>query len=324
MAQKEMPNLDMETVRLFVTLFETLNLSLTADRCSMSVPSASRILSKLRRIAGDELFTRYHLGMVPTARAREIEPILRCMWTDYQRLLTGGGQIFDPRDLSRTFRIGAVDYGVCNYLTPALGAIMAAAPSISIDFRPLGQHLTAQLKSGELDLAIYPMEHEDSDIRAQPICRDTMVFVVHRDHPLVALSEDRPLTERDIMCYRFVKTSFLPINAVSDDIYTVRQSSIPFRSSETAVWVPYFTQAFECLVGTKLVATMGAQLAARKVKEDDRFVILGKPANATVFVPNFLWHTRVDKDPAIQWLRGMFLSERINLVSPEDFPTIEP
>ena len=48
----------MESVRLFVTLFETLNLSQTAERCMTSVASASRVLSKLRLIFGDELFTR--------------------------------------------------------------------------------------------------------------------------------------------------------------------------------------------------------------------------------------------------------------------------
>ena len=76
----------MESVRLFVTLFETLNLSQTAERCMTSVASASRVLSKLRLIFGDELFTRYHLGMLPTARAREIEPVLRTMLLDQSSL----------------------------------------------------------------------------------------------------------------------------------------------------------------------------------------------------------------------------------------------
>ena len=112
MSEQKLPTLDMESVRLFVTLFETLNLSQTAERCMTSVASASRVLSKLRLIFGDELFTRYHLGMLPTARAREIEPTLRSMLLDYQQLLSGAGRSFNPAELTRTFRVGAVDYGV--------------------------------------------------------------------------------------------------------------------------------------------------------------------------------------------------------------------
>lgn len=264
----------MESVRLFVTLFETLNLSQTAERCTTSVASASRVLSKLRLIFGDELFTRYHLGMLPTARAREIEPVLRTMLLDYQQLLSGVGRSFNPAELARTFRVGAVDYGVYNYLVPALPAI---------------------------------------------------VYVVHASHPLVELAHTRTLHEADILRYRFVKTSLIPSqNIAPEDPFTPNQSDIPYRSLETAVWVPYFTQAFECLRGTSLVAMTGLQLAARRVAEGGDYVILGKPSRISDYTPHFLWHVRVDKDPAVQWLRGMFLSEKGRFVDPDDFVSLEP
>ena len=262
--------------------------------------------------------------MVPTARAREIEPVLRSMWMDYQRLLSGAGRLFNPSDLSRTFRVGAVDYGVCNYLAPALPAILEAAPMVSIDFRPLDVNIGSQLKSGALDLAVYPMAESDPDIRSQPLCRDITCYVVHRSHPLAEKAQKGPLCESDLLSYRFIKTSLIPSDKVQNGSYIAHQNDIPYRSTETAVWVPYFTQAFECLPNTKLVALMGLQLAARKVRENPDFVILGKVSQATVFTPYFLWHVRVDKDPAVQWLRGMFLSEKSHLVNLDDYPTLEP
>ena len=286
MSEQKLPTLDMESVRLFVTLFETLNLSQTAERCMTSVASASRVLSKLRLIFGDELFTRYHLGMLPTARAREIEPTLRSMLLDYQQLLSGAGRSFNPAELTRTFRVGAVDYGVYNYLVPALPAIVAAA---------------------------------------QPICRDAVAYVVHASHPLVELARTRTLHESDILRYRFVKTSLIPSqNVQPEDPFMPNQSDIPYRSLETAVWVPYFTQAFECLHGTGLVAMTGLQLAARRIAEGGDYVILGKPSRISDYTPHFLWHVRVDKDPAVQWLRGMFLSEKGRFVDPDNYQSLEP
>ena len=195
---------------------------------------------------------------------------------------------------------------------------------MSIDFRPLNVNIGLQLKSGELDLAVYSMVDNDPDIRSQPLCRDAICYVVHRSHPLVEKAQKGSLRESDLLSYRFIKTSLIPSDMVQNGTYMTHQNDIPYRSTETAVWVPYFTQAFECLNNTKLVALTGLQLAARKVRENPNFVILGKASRATVFTPYFLWHVRVDKDPAVQWLRGMFLGEKSRLVDIDDFPNLEP
>ena len=53
-------------------------------------------------------------------------------------------------------------------------------------------------------------------------------------------------------------------------------------------------------------------------------MILGKPSRVSDYKPHFLWHVRVDKDPAVQWLRGMFLSEKGRFVDPDDYQSLEP
>ena len=66
------------------------------------------------------------------------------------------------------------------------------------------------------------------------------------------------------------------------------------------------------------------QLAARRIAEGGDYVILGKPSRISDYTPHFLWHVRVDKDPAVQWLRGMFLSEKGRFVDPDDYQSLEP
>ena len=166
----------------------------------------------------------------------------------------------------------------------------------------------------------------------QPGIDRDLVLPLERDlkgrddvHPLVELARTRTLHESDILRYRFVKTSLIPSqNIQPEDPFMPNQSDIPYRSLETAVWVPYFTQAFECLHGTGLVAMTGLQLAARRIAEGGDYVILGKPSRISDYTPHFLWHVRVDKDPAVQWLRGMFLSEKGRFVDPDDFVSLEP
>ena len=66
-------NLDWESLRLFQVLCETHNLGKAALKLNIPQATVSRMLSRLRQIFDDELFTRCAGGLSPTAKALKLE-----------------------------------------------------------------------------------------------------------------------------------------------------------------------------------------------------------------------------------------------------------
>ena len=319
----QLPNLDFEAVRIFTSLIETLNLSNTAETCGVSISSASRTIAKLRAVFKDELFHRYPHGMRPTQRAKELEAPMRRLLRGYEEMLRSASDVFSPARESRMFRIGAVDQGVFCYLSHGLTNILRDAPNCGVNFLPLNADFTEELKSGELDLALYPYSERLEDFCTHVLCRDIFVFAVLADHPLAhRLAAGESVTMRDIGAYRKLGVSVTPRHHLRVDHFSVPQSHIQLRAADTAVWTPYFS-LFPTLLGcTDLVAVMPLQLAHRFNQIGCELVVLGRPSDAKTFELVLVWHERTQGDPALQWLRSHFLAAIPPLPNPEDVPVL--
>lgn len=315
---------DMEGARLFLKLYETLNLTKAAEYCHVSTSTASRMLTKLRETFGDELFSRYHSSMTPTPRATQLQPLMQSIVDEFQRMLETQSDVFDPASVSRTVRIGAVDNGVANYIAPAVPAIMRKAPGLSLDIRSPGAHIFDDLRAGTLDLIIYPISGKERGIMTQRITNDTLVYVVDASHPLAEAAQRREVHAADVARYRMVKTSLLPLATNNENGMTALQSSIPVRARENAVWTPYFTSALDFIAGSDLVAVAPYQWTMRAIRSGraKNVVILGRPSVSPVFDVYFVWHERLEHDALLPWLRGMMLSELPEFADPRTLPVI--
>ena len=68
--------------------------------------------------------------------------------------------------------------------------------------------------------------------------------------------------------------------------------------------VPHFVAVGHILHGTDLIATVPHRLAQR-VTGPFGLVALPHPANLPEIAIHMIWHARVHRDPANQWLRGL-------------------
>jgi Bacterial regulatory helix-turn-helix protein, lysR family len=64
--------IDLNLVRVFVTIYEIGSVSAAAERLHVSQPSVSYTLSRLRKLLGEPLFTRPREGMTPTFSATQL------------------------------------------------------------------------------------------------------------------------------------------------------------------------------------------------------------------------------------------------------------
>ena len=74
MIKGEKNNIDLsfEDMQFLLALYETQSLTQTAGDMRLSMGAASRRLSHVREVFGDEFFVRSGLSMLPTSRMREL------------------------------------------------------------------------------------------------------------------------------------------------------------------------------------------------------------------------------------------------------------
>ncbi|MCL2872982.1 MAG: LysR family transcriptional regulator [Betaproteobacteria bacterium] len=299
----ENPPISTPLLLLFKTLHETRSLTLAADRLGMSQAAASRELSKLRVIFNDNLFIKSGQGMLATPRAETLFPLVLETLTSIGHLTAP--EKFEPASFDGAFRIGAVDNGVFTILSRILHDLFAQAPHAKIDIIPLGDDLYACLKDGRMDIAIHPVQPLPADFHEYRLFEASYACVVSKSHPLAHYAESGQTPSLDeINRYRriqiTVQQSGKPRYAIDDVAF------LTSPGQEVAISVPYFLAAPLILAETDFLLTLPRQ-TAEHIAEMAPLVVLPYPTPSNTFFTRLVWHHRVHRDPAIQWLRSLFV-----------------
>ncbi len=144
--------MDLNLLKIFDAVFEDRNLVLAGRRLNLSQSAVSHALTRLRDLVGDDLFLRTGKGMVPTARAIDMAPVLR----DALRRIdaTLGAEPFLPAQSRRRFTIAANDHVTAVIVAPLSRSLRDAAPSVDLVIRPSTRlDLAEQIDLGRIDLA---------------------------------------------------------------------------------------------------------------------------------------------------------------------------
>ncbi|RYI13818.1 MAG: LysR family transcriptional regulator, partial [Acetobacteraceae bacterium] len=110
--QIDLSRCDLNLLVLFETVLAKRNVGQAAAALSLSPSAVSHGLGRLRRMLNDPLFLRTPRGVVPTERARELEPQIADILAGVRRVLDGA-KPFDPQTSTRRFRVGTGDAFLC-------------------------------------------------------------------------------------------------------------------------------------------------------------------------------------------------------------------
>lgn len=178
-----MRDFDLNLVRTFVLLYETRNVTATAESLHVTQPTISYSLQKLRRRFGDELFRRTRAGLAPTTTARELYPPLHAALAGIEAAVSGT-EVFDPRHAEVAFTLCLSDLGEVSLLPRLLSALPEHAPGVTLTVRPLDvQNATDQLGRGEIDAFIASPLISSQRIARIPLFSEGYIGVVAEDHP---------------------------------------------------------------------------------------------------------------------------------------------
>ena len=285
--------LDLNLLVALKVLLEERNVSRAANQLSLTQPTVSGMLARLRIVFDDPLFVRTQHGMVPTPRAEALKAPLERLLSDAGRLV--GQQVFDPETQQADFRISANDYLQSTVLVPLVQAMRSESPGARLSIRNQEvTHLERMLAHGELDLAVTTPEFVDQSLQTQFLYREEYVCAVRQSHPIRSsrVSLERFLSFDHVLVSPSEGHFRGPVDDVLDELDVKRR---------VALSVPSFLILLQILQTDDVIALVPKRLLTRRPHS---LRLIRPPIDVPGFDVISAWHSRSDEDPAHLWLRG--------------------
>jgi DNA-binding transcriptional LysR family regulator len=289
--------LDLNLLVTFESLLAERNVSRAATRLGLSQPAVSAQLARLRDVFCDRLFVPAQRGIVPTARALELEAPLRAALDDVRDVVTSA-RSFDPTRAELTVKIAASDYVQSAVLGPFAIDLRTRAPGVRIAAVPLdARALVKQAETGDVDLAITLPSNAQSTLRHVHLLEETYVCVLRRRHPEVS--------------GRLTLQTFLGLEHV---IVSPRGAGFWGPADEALAALGYrrriVLSVSSFLVVPQIVArsNLAALIPQRIANDFGRMLQAHKaPIEVEGFSLSLIWHERTNAHAAHRWIRDALI-----------------
>ena len=297
--------LDLNLLRVFDEVMTERSLTRAAHKLSLTQPAVSNALQRLREALGDDLMKRSGQEMSPTPRALALWPAVREALGQLEGALVPGQ--FVPAQASNTFILAMADATAAKLMPGLLAAMDQTAPGVSIRVVPLTTRDPRRLLEDEtLDLAIgyFPATMADLTARIQSgaavafsherLYSGEYVCVMRRDHPLAK----EALTLANFCAARHLLVSFSgrPFGFVDEALAAIGQKR------RIVLTVNQFFTAGKLVAGSNLLTVLPRHFV-NATGIADQLVLRELPFAMPLVHVDALWHHRVRRLTAHQWLR---------------------
>ncbi|MBT6333938.1 MAG: LysR family transcriptional regulator, partial [Halieaceae bacterium] len=150
---KDLNRIDLNLLVYLDVLLRERNVTQAANHLGLSQPAMSNGLRRLRDLFNDPLLVRTSDGMSPTARALELEPLIRDVLGGVERAIQPTSD-FDPSDASQVIRVMASDYAESTLFPSVIGELRDQAPGLTLDVMTPSDVSFLDVERGKIDLVI--------------------------------------------------------------------------------------------------------------------------------------------------------------------------
>jgi DNA-binding transcriptional LysR family regulator len=305
--------IDLNLLELFDAVYRTRNLTAAGSQLGLSQSAVSRALGRLRDMYGDALFVRQQRGVSPTPFADGLTgPVSSALETLRSTLLRPS---FDPATQSRTFQVAMSDIGERIFLPRLMDHLTRAAPRVVLRVvSPDKTELHDGLASGRIDLAAGFFGTLSKQMHQRHLFRERFIYIAHRRHPSVA-GKLRREQLRDIPHVIGGPEGMQHLAAVEKVLSSSR------IKARVALRVHSLLCVGPAVAGSDLIGVVPSNLGAI-VASHMPLQLIEPPVQFPGFDITLVWHQRFHRDPAIEWLRNLFvkLFEGLKLPGPRETP----
>jgi DNA-binding transcriptional LysR family regulator len=175
---------NLNLIPILQALLHEESVAKAAEKVSLSQPTMSGALARLRDVLGDPLLYRAGKSMRLTPRAQRLRSQLDQICEDIERLFQP--ETFDPTTEEHSFVIAAPDFLVVLLGGTLMTRLRKEAPRVRIRFVDVPVDLPNWLDEASIDLAVCGNFGIWPELRVERLYRERIVAVVANDHPLLA------------------------------------------------------------------------------------------------------------------------------------------
>ncbi|GGF72467.1 transcriptional regulator [Azorhizobium oxalatiphilum] len=288
--------LDLNLLKALDALLDERSVTRAAARLSLTQPSVSGMLTRLREAFGDPLFVRTQRGIVPTARALELAAPVKRVLCEVDVLLKP--PVFDPGTADFTLSVASTDYALGAFVLPFLTRLHAAAPGVRVVIRPLERRLVYdELRQGALDIALLTPETTPDDLNSVPLCFEDYVCAMRADHPAAAPGA---LTLEAFCALDHALVSFggSPFHGATDEALAALG-----RTRRVTVSLGSFLAVPGLLRASDLISVVPRRL----VEGMAGLALRAPPVEVAGFTETLVWHERTHHDAGKHWARTLMI-----------------
>ena len=263
MLQKNILRMDLNLLKVFDAIYTNKHLTRAGEQIFMTQPAMSHALRRLRQSFDDELFVRTPKGMVPTAYADRLAPLITNGLRELQAALDSSAG-FDPATAVHDFSVAVDETGSLLVVPRLIEKIRPVAPHVTIstihigtdphDTKGTNRAIYEYLDSGEIDMAILSREDHPPRFKERFLYSEQAICVIAEDNGLVG-------DEMDIETY--VRMGHVKVYLESDDEATIVDQDLTKlgHTSNVVVSLPHIAAAFSAVEKSDLVATVPLHVA---------------------------------------------------------------
>jgi DNA-binding transcriptional LysR family regulator len=301
-----MAEIDIKSLQVFLEIYASRSVSQAAVRLSLSQPTISFSLAKLREHYQNPLFVRSSVGMEPTPFATELYAGATGLLASFDAV-SKQRSAFDPALSKRSFRIAMSDLSQIVLLPGLLDKLRSAAPGTTIRVVTIDDHTADLLESGEVDLAVGFMPQLNAGFYQQKLMTQHYVGLMALNHPRLAAQP----TISDYLAEGHVLVT------TSGTGHAVVERMLRCHGQRRIVLeVPSYLGLTSIIGKTDLLATVPRRLA-ELIGDSDLVRRFALPFDVSTYQIKQHWHERSHHDAAHRWVRTL-LTELFLEPSPGD------
>jgi len=184
MTLKALHRIDLNLLVYLDVLLRECNVTQAANQLGLSQPAMSNGLRRLRDLFNDPLLVRTSDGMTPTARALELEPLVRDILSGVERAIQPTSE-FDPMDAKQVIRVMASDYAESTLFPAVLQQLRELAPGLTLDVMTPSDVSFLDVERGKIDLVINRFDQMPQSFHQITLWTDSFACLLSRDNPIL-------------------------------------------------------------------------------------------------------------------------------------------
>ena len=303
---KDLNRIDLNLLVYLDVLLRERNVTQAANQLGLSQPAMSNGLRRLRDLFQDPLLVRTSDGMSPTARGKELEPLIREVLAGVERAIQPTSD-FDPGTANHVIRVMASDYAESTLFPRVLQRLREKAPGLTLDVMTPSDVSFLDVERGKIDLVINRFDQMPQSFHQVTLWTDRFICLMSKDNPILKNFDLPAYLAADHIWVS--KTGMgVGVGVNPDDVQRLGWVDSALAQLGEQRRIRVFTRHYQAAMTlaeeNDLIVTLPAR-ATRLQRDNPRVVVREVPFEVPPLELKMAWSPLLQHNPAHRWARQM-------------------